>query len=724
MAATAPAPRKPQAAAREAEQPGFSLQLRSPMEYLLLIRANWWWSLAIGLVAGAVFGWLEFSKPTVFTSTGSMIFQRNQNTRVLEVRAASDGDTNLRFQVEQIKSAGFLDLVATTFTEEEVATLQKGYRSEATSAPPPSPRELLARTVVAPTTELQLIRLTYTGMTPEEPPLIINRTIDVFVKQRAEQAAITDTGALDFLRKQSKELKDRIETAEKKLLEFRQDKNLISIEDTQALITARMSTLTTAVTQIRTERLELEPLVKQLQAVRSSGGDIGTLAQIKTMPEVGALRGELSRLEAEAATLDRRYLERHPKVIENATRRADVAKRLAGAIENAALSLEERLASLDSRETRLRAELAEAGQDQVTLDKSSVELNVLRRQIDTDTRTLERILTQISEQEIASQLAGANVRRWETAGPGWGLGLDRAKLLGLIAAIVLGCLVGLPILVDIIDFRLKASGDVETQLGTNLIGEIPELKSFEKGSAAFLGADRNNDLFMESFRGIYSQLTLQSKVVGTRKLVITSSVPGEGKSFVACNLAAVFAAHHLRTVIIDCDFRRPTQHSILKLPLAPGSRQWIDSQDPVPPSPESQPLPGLHLIVPNLWFFPAGAASKHPTELLTHQRFRDLIKHFESRFDVIIFDTPPVGLFPDALIVAQMCTEALFIAKFSAATRNRIRGYLARLRTAVPTLHGIVMNRMPENPRSPYYYKGYNYGSEKYVEYYKRGTDS
>jgi polysaccharide biosynthesis transport protein len=704
-------------AAQQARPEFSAIQLRSPAEYLLLIRLRWWWGLLLGLMVGLPIAWMELQKPITYTSSGSIIFQRESSQTVLDVRAASDVDQGLRFHMAQMTSSVFLDSVATTFTAEEIALIQSGYLTNPTEQPP-SVRDLLGSVSLSPVADLQIIRATARGKTPEEPALLVNRMLDQFVRQRAEQTAQTDTGALVFLRQQSSDLQKRIEDSEKSLVEFRQDRKLVSIEDTQALITARMSTLTSAVTQLRTERLELEPLLAEIHRIRAEGGDTEIVGRIQSNPAVSSLRAELRRLQTEAAALERRYLERHPKVIENTRRMAEVQASRDEAVAQAAQAFEDRLLELNKRETLLRAELAEAGSDQIELDKASVELGVLRRQIETDSRTLDRILTQISEQEIASQLAGANVRRWEFAAPGWGVGPDRTKIIGMVIALIAAFVIGIPIAADLIDQRLKSSGDVETQLHASLIGEIPELKAFERGANSFLGSDNTNDAFMESFRGIYSQLTLQTKVEGTRRIVITSSVPGEGKSFVTCNIAAVFASHHKRTIIIDCDLRRPTQHTFLGVPEKPGSLQWIDSTSELKDADAN--IPGLCAIRPNLWFLASGGATRHPTEVLSHERFTNLVELLGKRFDVLIFDTPPIGLFPDALVVARMCQEAVFVARFAEVSRGRIRTYVNRLASAVPTFHGVIMNRMPENPRSPYYYKGYNYGSEKYAEYYKQ----
>lgn len=696
------------------------LHVRTPREYLGLIRVRWWWGFVLGVVLAAPLVWVQLRKPVLYSSSGSVIFQRSDSQRALEVKAVSDVDPNLRFQMEQIRSGPFLNKVAATFSEEEIRRIQAGYLADPQwKRPLPSPRELLGGIQVSVFGDLQMIRVTLVGRSSDEPAILVNRLLDTFIRERAEQTARTDTGALVFLRAQAKDLRHRIEEQERRFVEFRQNLNMVSIEDSQALITARMATLTTAVTQTRTERLELEATYLQLREAREEERPLLELPFIAGDPQVSALRAEKSRLDAEATTLARRYLERHPRVIENQARREDLDIRLEVAVAGAARIIEDRFTGLGEREARLRAELASATEDQLKLDKASVELSVLRRQIESDTRTLDRLLEQIGEQEIASQLASANVMRWEEAVPGPGIGVNRNQVYALAAILVLFLMVGLPIAVDLADQRLKSSADVETHLDTNLVGEIPELKSFERGNA-FLGSDTRNDIFQESFRGIYSQITLQNRKEGQRRLIVTSSVPGEGKSFVAANLAAIFGTHHLKTLIVDCDFRRPTQHLFLNRSAEPGTRQWVDSDERFPAH-GIPPSLGVVEIQPNLWLLPTGGDTRHPTELLSHSRFAEMIQRFSS-FDVIVFDTPPIGLFPDALLVAKLCTEAVFVARFGEAHRGRIRDYLQRLRSAVPVLQGVIMNRMPENPRSPYYYKGYNYGSEKYAEYYKQGS--
>jgi uncharacterized protein involved in exopolysaccharide biosynthesis len=388
------------------------------MEYLLLIRQRWWWGFLLGLLIAVPVSLRMLEVPVTYTSSGFVIFQGDER-RALEVRAVSDVDPNLRFQAEFLRSGPFLDRVAATLTPDEVEIIQQGYLETLRAGePPPHPRDIIGKIQVSILGDLRMLRISHTGRSPQEPVLIVDRVIDTFINALAEQTARTDTGAMAFLRNQASDLRQRIEDRERKFVEFRQVRNLVSIEDSQALIAARIATLTTAVPQVRTERMDLEPLLQLLDETEKSGGNFTELRAIAGTPGVMELLSERARLQAEFARLDRRYLERHPRVIENRLAQQSVEQRLSAAVERAVATIRDRAKELADREARLRAELAKATDDQLELDKASVELGVMRREIDTDVRTLDRILAQISEQEIASQLAGANVRKWETPRPG------------------------------------------------------------------------------------------------------------------------------------------------------------------------------------------------------------------------------------------------------------------------------------------------------------------
>lgn len=706
-------PRQPSRTPAPPPAQGFQIPIRTPAEYLEVILQRWWLGAILGVLLAIPLGYRQIAVPLVFNSSGRLLYERPQN--ILDVRQVVE-DPAFQLELQRLRSGPFRDAVAARFAEDEVALLQSGY-TDAPGMPPPGVRSLVNGVQVSQVGGFPILEVFASGRSGDEVRLLVSAFMDEVIRQATERTELGTGAALTFLRNEARELEGRIADAERRLLEVRQRPDMAALEDSQGLLNARLSTITSAITSARLRRVELEAAVQELDATLAAGSSPLGLAVVAQREPVAAARARIVELEREAETLAQRYLERHPRVVEN-TFRLEVARRqLDEAVARAVLEARDELARASQAEERLRAEYAAAEREILEMEKTGVELIALRRQLENDKRTYDSVLERLNEAVLASRIGSGTFTIQEA--PGWWMasGPSRMRAAGFALAVLLACVVAVPVVIDMLDRRLKSSRDVELQIGTELLGEIQEFAAFEKGAQGFLGADTADDAFNDSFRAIHSQITLLSKVPFPKIIAVTSTVPAEGKSFVTSNLACVFAAHHLRTLVVDVDFRRPTQHRIARLENNAGLVAWMQG-DSQPEDAFDDPRLGIARILPGLDLLRSGGTSKRPTELMTDARFRRLLEVARQRYDVVLVDTPPAGLFSDAMMAGQFCDELVYVARFGAGSIGQVREIVARLRGGNARLLGIIMNRMPVRLGARYYYRGYTYGSDRYRRYY------
>jgi non-specific protein-tyrosine kinase len=209
-------------------------------------------------------------------------------------------------------------------------------------------------------------------------------------------------------------------------------------------------------------------------------------------------------------------------------------------------------------------------------------------------------------------------------------------------------------------------------------------------TSSLLTLTQPNSSAAEAFRTLRSNLIFASLEKPLQTLLVTSAVADEGKSAALANLAVVMAQGGRRTILVDCDLRKPRQHTLFGAPNVAGFSDWMTEQDPV--SPALTTIPG----VAGLQLLPAGTATANPADLLTSPRIRDLITSLRSQADFVLFDAAPLLAVSDAALLAANLDGAVLVVASGQARRDdvqRAREMLEKIRVRVV---GAVLTNAPQ----------------------------
>jgi capsular exopolysaccharide synthesis family protein len=384
------------------------------------------------------------------------------------------------------------------------------------------------------------------------------------------------------------------------------------------------------------------------------------------------------------------------------------------------LAIEELQTSLDkasTTESTLRDDYAKQEQEQLRLRDLEVEYRIFENQASVAKSNYIQILDRLNQATNYKNLEDIPVHLLDKATPPIGAPFtpNISHIIRTCAGLGFLIFVGVAVGLSFLDDRIKSAWDVESFIGVNLLGIIPELgglKDEEKYSLILNGSTTTG---AESFLSVYSSVKIHSKLDFPKSILITSTIPGEGKTLVSCNLACAFARHGKRTLLIDCDLRRPMLHRHFKQENKFGLIPWFENGANLDDDLIHNPHLGIVQIAEDFFLLCSGGRSKSPTQVLENPAFGQLIDRLKKQFELVVVDSPPLGAVTDSLLIAEHTDEIIYVCRFNRTNRKHIKLYIRSLYNSKNEILGIVLNGL--SPRRIEYYSNYRY-YRSYKKYY------
>ena len=277
----------------------------------------------------------------------------------------------------------------------------------------------------------------------------------------------------------------------------------------------------------------------------------------------------------------------------------------------------------------------------------------------------------------------------------------RNLLIGLALGVLLG--IGLAVLRDLLDNTVKDRKALEEITGAGIVGSIPLDKELRKKPA--ISFDNDNSAISEAFRKLRTNLQFLAVDNPPRVIVVTSSVPNEGKSTTAINIALALAEAEHNVVLVDGDMRRPMLHKYLDLVGPVGFSTVLAGRASLSEALQKTRFPGLTVLT-------SGAVPPNPSELLGSLAARKLLSELRAQFDYVIVDSTPLLAVTDAAILAAGADGVLIMARFGQTKREQLTHAVGNLEDVGAPLLGAVFTMMPTRGNASYSYNYTYYGDD------------
>lgn len=577
---------------------------------------------------------------------------------------------------------------------------------------------------IVPVEKTKLVTIMYTSTDPDFAALVANTVASEYIQSVLEQRRELKNYASGWMDTRIQELKVKLDESEDALLNFKVENGLVDIQggvtrlgEQELLI--QNAALAEAQNELSTAR-DLQRKINQYQT--SSPQLLQTLPFVQNDILVRSVNEEMVEARRDLVELSNRYGSKHPKIVDAEARMASLRSTLDGHIARIITTFENDYELLQQRVISLEADVATDKDGIQLIGQQKFVLEALEREVETNREQYNKLYDRITEIRTAEGLDEANAVLSEVAWrPSDSVGPNKSLVVGMAALFALFIAGFVALVREYLDDTVNSLDDVERRLGAKLLGALPMIDRGVKQNSKLppitpADAEHTPENFLEAVNACRTSL-LMSEDDKSKVILVTSSVPNEGKSTVALNLAYTFGQLE-RTLLIDCDLRRPSVAKALGLPkIAAGVTTLLESgssdcirQD----------------VMGSFDCLTSGPIPEKPLESLSSREFSEMMDSLRTRYDRIIIDSAPLHVVSDALVLSKMADTVLYVVKPHDTAMKVIHNGLSRLTAAGASIAGICLSQLDISRLKSYgslEFHGFGsarYGYGKYYRYGKR----
>lgn len=598
--------------------------------------------------------------------------------------------------------------------------------------------------------DTRLIEVSFRSNDPELAAFVVNGIGETFALSNQEQRSGTSRKTSDFLQKRIADLQADIRSDEIKLVELERSEGILKTPGDQTIVLERLAGLNKDLLTAENERKTAEA---EYMSVKESPERIRSLAEAESARFITerenfvlTFRNETQKtiagLNANRARLLQEYKESAPEIkeidtqitslendLQKATDKAnadirDFRSRTANTLLNV---LETKYRQAKDKEDKIRSAFNVQFNEAQGQNAGAVMIKLLQQNIETNKGFLDNLRKQQSSNDIASQGSDNNIHVAEYAIPSKEPVAPR-RLTTVLAALFLSTLfgMGLALFLEFLDDTIRTTEEIESYLQLPALAAIPTIDSIPKRRLLLVGnAEKpeeedptNSELLIyadsrsslaEAYRQLRTSILLSTAGHAPKSLLITSSLPSEGKTTTATNTAISLAQTGAKVLIIDADMRRPRLHSVFNVGNGEGLSTILSS--------ELNDTEILNVIKTDegtkLNLLTSGPIPPNPAELIGSEQMANLLKTLQKHFTHVVVDSPPITSFTDGVLIASMVDGVILVVHSGKSSRQVVRRAKQLLQDVGAKIFGVVLNNVNLRSQDNYYY---------YQSYYHRDS--
>jgi len=537
-----------------------------------------------------------------------------------------------------------------------------------------------------------ILNITFSDNIPQRAANFVNELINIYIQQSVKLKTAQANQTLKFIDNQLKIISKKLAESELALENFKKKNKVVDLTIEAQGIIQKLNDLDTKINELILKENTIDFIEKQIQG----NNDIKLISSgLVDDPILSDLITQLQQLILKKETLLIEYTPKHPDVIKVNDQIRSLVEMIKNRINSIRVSIQNQMQTL----LKIKKEYTKMLEN---LPQNERKLADLLRTYQVN----EKIYSYLLEKRAATAIAKASIVSNNRV-------IDPAlvpqkpykpkKVLILVIGFILGLILGIVVALvkEFLSTKIKSKEDVEKLTNVPIVGTIPH---FKKKDTVLKALNAPKSAVAEAFRAIRTNL----KFISPEKLqviVVTSTISGEGKTTVASNLAGAFSLIGKKTILVNLDMRKPTLHKICNVDNSFGISNVLANEKNIDEVIKKTKYSNLDIIT-------SGPIPPNPGELIQSRKMDEVIEELRGKYDIVIFDTPPVGLVVDAMHLLEKSDANIYLFRAEYSKKDFVKTLNDLKQKGFKRL-SIVINDISKKHGN---YYGYGYGYGGYVE--------
>ncbi len=574
---------------------------------------------------------------------------------------------------------------------------------------------LLGGLSITPDRGSRIVDVSYSSHDPDLAAAIVNAIAQEYIELNFETRFSAATMATDFLKKELDQLKVKVEKSDEALLSYAREHGIVgegSGNDTtgrENIVLQKLADLNQEMTKVQAELITRSV---QFESARN--------ATVQNFPEnlktagIQEVETRLSTKRQDLANLSARYTGEWPELTQVRREIFELEDQLVTAKQKALTKVSTDYQLAQNHYRTISNALEEQKLLANRLNQDSIQFNILKREVDSNKQLYEGLLQRLKEAGVSAGLRSSNIHIVQPgdvpngpSGPRHG----RNMMFGLILGLMFG--VGFAFALDYLDNTVKTPDELEQYVALPSLGIIPTIGELDARSRRILSGASKSEVasvvpyaspgaaVWEAYRSLRTSILLSHSGKPPRRILVTSALPGEGKTTTAVNTAIVLAQTGARTLLVDLDMRKPEIGRRFGLNGDQGMSIFLSGNSDLSSQIVETPYANLFVI-------PAGPQPPNPAELAGSERWEKALGLLSDYFQYVVIDSPPILSVADPVILSTKVDGVVLVILAAKTPREAVRKAKGALETVGATVLGAMINNVDlQNAHYSYYYRYY-----------------